>query len=181
MQGSPAHGATVEEVRFREGRVVLARDPSRGASVLGALAATGEERLEAEEAASPNPITKPSHSSRARSAVFAEVRLDEELLVPRVPRVTCAVAAGRILNPRTAGSQIIGGVVWGLGQALQEGGLWDHAQGRQMNHNLAGYHVPVSADVPPIEVVFVDERDSKTSPIGVKGLGEIGIVGTACR
>lgn len=179
MQGSPVYGANVDEVRFRDGRIVLARDPSRGVAVLDALEALGEEKLEAEVTALPNPITKTRYSSYAHSAVFAEVRLDEELLVPRVARITCAVAAGRILNPRTARSQIIGGVVWGIGQALHEEALFDHALGRQMNHNLAEYHLPVNADVPPVEVCFVDERDDKTSPIGVKGLGEIGIVGTA--
>ena len=120
-----------------------------------------------------------SHSSYTHSAVFAEVRIDEELGVLRVTRIVSAVAAGRILNPKTARSQILGGVVWGVGMALHEEGMTDHRLGRVMNHSLAEYHVPVNADIHDIEVIFVEEEDEKTSPIGVKGLGEIGVVGTA--
>ena len=82
-------------------------------------------------------------------------------------------------QPKTARSQVIGGVVFGIGMALHEEAMIDHKLGRFMNHNFAEYHVPVNADIPDIEVIFVDEHDDKTSPIGVKGLGEIGIVGTA--
>ena len=96
----------------------------------------------------------------------------------RVTRIVNAVAAGRIINPKTARSQILGGVVMALGAALSEETFLDNALGRFMNHNLAEYHVPVNADVEKIEVIFVDERDDKTSPVGAKGLGEIGIVGT---
>ena len=120
-----------------------------------------------------------SHSSYTHAAVFAEVRIDEELGQLRVTRIVNAVAAGRILNPKTARSQIIGGVVWGIGMALHEETLTDHNIGRIMNHSLAEYHVPANADIHDIEVIFVEEHDDKTSPIGVKGLGEIGIVGTA--
>ena len=97
----------------------------------------------------------------------------------RVTRIVDAVAAGRILNPKTARSQVVGGVVWGIGMALHEETMPDHNLGRFMNHNYAEYHVPVNADIQGIEVIFVDEHDTKVSPIGVKGLGEIGIVGTA--
>jgi xanthine dehydrogenase YagR molybdenum-binding subunit len=111
-------------------------------------------------------------------AVFAEVRVDEELGIIRVPRLVAAVAAGRILNPKTARSQVLGGLVWGVSMALHEESMPDHALGRFMNHNYAEYHVPVNADIGETEVIFVEERDDKASPIGVKGLGEIGIVGT---
>ena len=97
----------------------------------------------------------------------------------RVTRVVDAVAAGEILNPQTARSQVIGVVVFGIGMALEEESMADHGLGRFMNHNLADYHIPVNADVPQIEVIFVEEHDEVVSPIGVKGLGEIGIVGTA--
>jgi xanthine dehydrogenase YagR molybdenum-binding subunit len=110
--------------------------------------------------------------------VFAEVRVDEQLGLVRVTRVVNAVAAGRILNPKTGRSQIIGGVVFGIGMALTEETLTDHALGRIMNRNLGEYHVPSNADVPDIDVIFVDEHDDKANPLGVKGLGEIGIVGT---
>ena len=112
------------------------------------------------------------------SAVFAEVKVDEQLGVVRVTRVVSAVAAGRILNPKTAGSQILGGVVWGIGMALHEETAIDHRLGRIMNANIAEYHVPVHADVHDIEVIFVDEADD-SNPMGLKGVGEIGIVGVA--
>ena len=113
------------------------------------------------------------------SAVFAEVKVDEQLGVVRVTRVVNAVAAGRILNTKTASSQIMGGVVWGIGMALHEETLVDHRFGRVMNANIAEYHVPVNADVHDIKVIFVDEPDDTINPLGVKGLGEIGIVGVA--
>ena len=112
------------------------------------------------------------------SAIFAEVNVDEQLGVVRVTRVVSAVAAGRILNTKTAASQILGGVVWGIGMALHEETLIDHRFGRIMNANIAEYHVPVNADVHDINVIFVDEPDY-FNPLGIKGLGEIGIVGVA--
>src|SRR5207249_12083365 len=96
-----------------------------------------------------------------------------------VTRVVSSVAAGRILNPTTARSQILGGVVWGIGMALEEESVLDHAFGRFMNHNLAEYHVPVNADVHDIDVIFVEEQDDAVNPLGAKGLGEIGVVGVA--
>ena len=102
-----------------------------------------------------------------------------QLVVIRVTRVVDAVAAGRILNPKTASSQIMGSVVWGIGMALHEETLVDHNFGRIMNPNIAEYHVPVNADVHDIKVIFVDEPDDIINPLGIKGLGEIGIVGVA--
>ena len=87
------------------------------------------------------------------------------------------MAGGLILNPNTARSQIIGGMVWGISHALQEDSKMDHRYGRFMNHNLAEYHVPVNADIHDLDVIFVDEHDDIVNPLGVKGLGEIGIVG----
>ena len=104
--------------------------------------------------------------------------MDEELGVVRVTRAVSAVAAGRILNPKTAGSQILGGVVWGIGMALHEETHIDHRFGRIMNADFAGYHFPTNADVSDIDVVFIDEADD-ANPLGLKGVGEIGIVGVA--
>jgi xanthine dehydrogenase YagR molybdenum-binding subunit len=127
----------------------------------------------------PSLIQMMKYVSYTHSAVFAEVRVDEDLGVVRVTRIVCAAAAGRILNPKTARSQILGGVIMGIGMALHEEAMVDHRFGKVMNHNLAEYHVPAHADIDSIEVIFVDEVDNKVSPLGVKGLGEIGIVGTA--
>jgi xanthine dehydrogenase YagR molybdenum-binding subunit len=127
----------------------------------------------------PDMLGERKHVGYAHSAVFVEARVDEDLGVLRIPRIVTAVAAGRILNPKTARSQIIGGVVMGLGQALHEEALTDHRLGRLMNHNFAEYHVPANADVGDIEVIFVEEPDPRVSALGVKGLGEIGLVGVA--
>jgi len=119
------------------------------------------------------------YACNAHSAVFVEVRVDADLGTIRVARVVSAVAGGRILNPKTARSQILGGVVWGIGMALGEETVIDHQFGRFLNANLGEYHVPVNADVPEIDVIFVAERDEIVNPLGVKGLGEIGIIGVA--
>lgn len=176
---SPIANAALEQVTFADGRILVTADPARSISLVDALRARGVDRIEEEENAGPSMLTQLRYTSHTHSAVFVEVRVDEELGVVRVTRVVNAVAAGKILNPKTARSQIIGGVVFGLGMALAEETLSDHALGRFMNANLAEYHVPVNADVHGIEVIFVDEADDRTSPIGVKGLGEIGVVGTA--
>ncbi len=118
-----------------------------------------------------------SHARNTHSAVFAEVKVDEELGVIRVTRVVSAVAAGRILNTKTGRSQIMGSVVWGIGMALHEETQIDHRFGRIMNANIAEYHIPVNADIHDINVIFVDEPDERINKLGIKGLGEIGIVG----
>ena len=107
-------------------------------------------------------------SSFANSTAFTEVRIDEKLGVVRVTRMVSAVAAGRILNPKAARSQTIGGVVWGIGMALRDEAMTGHNLGRIMNRSLAEYYVPVNADNHDIDVIFVDEEDTKVSPIGVK-------------
>ena len=136
-------------------------------------------RIEQENTHARSRKTNDALRAYTHSAIFAEVKVDEELGVIRVTRIVNAVAAGRILNPKTARSQILGGVVWGIGMALHEETMIDHRFGRFMNHNIAEYHVPVNADIHDIDVIFVDEQDDKVNPLGVKGLGEIGIVGTA--
>ena len=158
------------------------QDPAQGrrgreVSVADAMRAGKADRIEKEASAEPDEDSKYSHY--AHSAVFAEVKVDEQLGVIRVTRVVSAVAAGRILNPKIAGSQILGAVVGGIGMALHEETATDHRFGRFMTHNLADYHVPVNADVHAIDVIFVEEQDDEINPLGVKGVGEIGIVGTA--
>src|SRR5690606_12158102 len=134
--------------------------------------------LAAEASVEPGEKRK-EWATATHSAVFVEVRVDEDLGTIRVSRVVSAVAAGRIVNPKTAGNQIVGGVVWGIGQALQEETLIDHRLGRYMNRNLAEYHIPVNADIPEIDVIFVEEHDEIVNELGSKGVGEIGIVGVA--
>ncbi|HEX8447084.1 MAG TPA: xanthine dehydrogenase family protein molybdopterin-binding subunit [Sphingomonas sp.] len=186
VDGNPLGGAAADALRFEHGRMILATDPSRSVSFGEAMRAAGLNEIMVEEKAAPGlrdtagEVTgKKKKAKNTHSAIFAEVKVDEELGVIRVTRIVCAVAAGRIINPKTARSQILGGVVMGIGMALHEETQADHRIGRFMNHNLAEYHIPVHADVHDIEVIFVDEPDREVSPQGIKGLGEIGIVGTA--
>ena len=120
-----------------------------------------------------------NYSMHSFGAVIAEVRVDRDLGEIRVSRVVSRYGAGRILNAKTATSQFIGGVVWGVGMALEEETLVDRRTGRYINADLAEYHVPVQADIGSLDVGFVDEVDTIVNPIGVKGIGEIGITGVA--
>lgn len=131
-------------------------------------------RIDAEPGSEREAFATATHS-----AVFVEVQVDEDLGSIKVTRVVSAVAAGRVVNPKTARSQILGGVVWGLGMGLQEETQTDHNLGRYMNHSLAEYHIPVMADIGDIEVIFVEEQDDIVNDLGSKGVGEIGVVGVA--
>jgi xanthine dehydrogenase YagR molybdenum-binding subunit len=113
------------------------------------------------------------------SAVFAEVRVDPDLGLVRLNRFVGAYDAGRIINPKTARSQAIGGIIWGVGQALLEQSETDPASGQFINRNYSGYLVPTSADIPELDVLFVDGFDDEASPLGAKGLGELTAVSVA--
>jgi xanthine dehydrogenase YagR molybdenum-binding subunit len=175
MPNSPLADAMPDEVVLADGKLVSKRDAARAVPITDAMRHGGVDRIEQEKSTSFDDDG--SHAHNTHSAIFAEVKVDEQLGVIRVTRVVSAVAAGRILNTKTARSQIIGGVVWGIGMALHEETLIDHKFGRIMNANIAEYHVPVNADVHDIKVIFVDEPDHIVNPLGIKGLGEIGIVG----
>lgn len=178
IDNSPIASAKFEEVIFADGHLRLHSDPSRGVSLTEAMR---HGQLNAiEEEASAGPTTKQTQYARyAHSAVFAEVKVDEDFGTVYVTRVVSAIAGGRVLNPKTARSQIMGGIVWGIGMALEEESVIDQNFGRFMTHNLADYHVPVNADVHAIEVIFVEEHDEVVNPLGAKGLGEIGLVSVA--
>jgi xanthine dehydrogenase YagR molybdenum-binding subunit len=176
IPNSPLSNASSDELTLVGGQRVSKHDGARTVSIADAMRHGGVERIEQEKTTSPAEDAARSHN--VHSAIFAEVNVDEQLGVVRVTRVVSAVAAGRILNTKTAASQILGGVVWGIGMALHEETLIDHRFGRIMNANIAEYHVPVNADVHDIKVIFVDEPDD-SNPLGIKGLGEIGIVGVA--
>jgi xanthine dehydrogenase YagR molybdenum-binding subunit len=178
IEGKPLGEPKIKDVIFSEGRIALKSDPARSVSFADAMAAAGLETIEVEETTSSN-LRGRNKSRATHSAVFAEVKVDEELGVVRVTRIVSAVAAGRIINPKTARSQISGGVVMGVGMALHEEAFIDNGLGRFMNHNLAEYHVPANADIYDIDVIFVEEPDAEVTPLGVKGVGEIGIVSTA--
>ncbi len=173
---SPFAGVALEQVEFVEGQLRLRESPDIALSVAEVLAASGP--LEAQADAKPDE-KRDKFATATHSAVFVEVKVDEALGSIQVSRVVSAIAAGRVVNPKMARNQILGGVVWGIGMALQEETQIDHSLGRYMNHSLAEYHIPVNADIHDIEVIFVEENDDVVNALGSKGVGEIGIVGVA--
>jgi xanthine dehydrogenase YagR molybdenum-binding subunit len=127
---------------------------------------------------SPPPLDTP-RGLLTFGAQFAEVAVDPELGLVRVRRLVGAFAPGRVLNPRLARSQLMGGMLWGLSQALLEGNAFDPQSGRWGATSLGDYLVPVNADAPDVTVEFVEVEDVGVNPLGVKGVGEIGQVGVA--
>jgi xanthine dehydrogenase YagR molybdenum-binding subunit len=176
IPNSPLANADPDDVALADAKLVSRRDSSRAVSIADAMRYGAMDRIELERTTDPGHDVSRAHNTHA--AIFAEVKIDEQLGVIRVARIVSAVAGGRIVNPKTASSQIVGGVVWGIGMALHEETLIDHAFGRIINANIAEYHVPVNADVQDIKVIFLDEPDA-SNRLGMKGLGEIGIVGVA--
>ncbi len=179
IDDSPFAKAELADVFFSNAKMVRKGDAAISIPIVDLLRKTGTNAVEEAITTTPNTGKQSGYSRYTHSAVFVEVRVDEDFGTVRVTRVVNAVAAGRILNPKTARSQVLGGVVWGISMALHEETAIDHNFGRFMNHNFAEYHIPVNADVHEIDVIFVEEHDEIVNPIGVKGLGEIGIVGTA--
>ena len=171
-------GSAIDAV-CREARATLTAAGVTDAGSLGAYLDRQPDRSFTWRADSAPGADAQNHSMHSFGAVFVEVRVDRELGEVRVPRVVAAYGAGRILNAKTAHSQLVGGVVWGLGMALEEETLVDPRTARYMNADLAEYHVPVNADIGALDLSFVEEHDPYVNPIGVKGIGEIGITGVA--
>jgi CO/xanthine dehydrogenase Mo-binding subunit len=194
---SPLRGCTLESVTVRDGAIQLTADPARHEPYAAILKRHGLDEMTVEgESAPPGettastmtarggqfvPYTAPTTRAQAHAGSFAahfvEVHVDPDLGTVRVVRVVSAVDGGRILNPKTARSQIIGGIVGGIGMALLEETVTD-GSGRLANGSLGDYLVAANADVPDIDVLFVGEPDPMT-PIGTKGIGELAIVGMA--
>ena len=146
------------------------------ASSIRALAADGDWK--------PGPEATqlggdPRWSMHTWGAVFVEVRVDEDFRIPRVSRIVGVYSAGRIINPKTARSQMTGGIIWGVGQALLEESAMDPQLGRYLSKNLAGYVVPVNLDIPDIDVSFVEDVDPHASPLGARGIGELAATGVS--
>jgi xanthine dehydrogenase YagR molybdenum-binding subunit len=179
LKDSPLGDATIEQIEFSGGNLQLKSDPARRISIIDIMRANEVLSIDEQVKSIPNLIKQHGYKMGTHSAVFVEVRVDPELGTVGVSRVVSAIAAGRIINPKTAASQVSGAVVWGIGMALQEQTLLDHKLGRYMNHDLSEYHIPVNADVHDIDVIFVDEHDEIVNPLGAKGVGEIGIVGVS--
>jgi xanthine dehydrogenase YagR molybdenum-binding subunit len=177
LEDLPFHQASFDDVVFADGFLHLKSHPRQLISIASILRYAGVSSLDEEVKSLPNVVKQERYTRVTHSAAFVEVKVDEDFGTVTVSRVVSAVDAGKILNPLTARSQIVGGVVWGLSMALQEESIMDHKLGRFMNHDLAEYHIPVHKDIPAIDVIFIEEKDEIVNPLGIKGLGEIGIVG----
>jgi xanthine dehydrogenase YagR molybdenum-binding subunit len=176
---SPLFGAGNAGVVARGGRLFRRDDETRSESYSDILGRAGLAQVEARGKGAVDPAAQANYAMHAHGAVFAEVKVDPDLGQIRVTRLVGAFAAGRVINPRLVRSQIFGGMIWGLSFALHEEALVDHHSGRILNANLAEYHVPVNADVPPMEALLIEEHDPHVNALGIKGVGEIGITGSA--
>ena len=192
-----ALGLPMERVRFSLGHSDLPPAPPHGGSqtmasvgsaVRAACLAAREEAARRPESGEPieasatsarDPETTGRYSMHAFGAVFVEVSVDPDLGIVRVRRMVGVYGAGRIVNPRLAASQCIGGMAGGIGMALMEETVLDPRDGRPVNAHMADYLVPVNLDVGSLEAHFVQEDDAHVNPLGVKGLGEIALVGAA--
>ncbi|MFD1872993.1 xanthine dehydrogenase family protein molybdopterin-binding subunit [Hymenobacter bucti] len=175
--GSPFAQAQLAELVAEAGAVRLGSHSATSLSYGEVLRRAGQPALEVLHE-SPEIPKKGEKSGQSFAAHFVEVHVHAHTREVRVARVVSAIDAGRIMNPQTARSQVYGAITWGLGLALMEDAVLDHRFGRITNADLANYHVPVNADIPPaIDVIFIDKPDTYLDPMGAKGLGEIGIVG----
>ncbi|MGU3360748.1 xanthine dehydrogenase family protein molybdopterin-binding subunit [Methylobacterium sp. M6A4_1b] len=178
-RASPLYGAGNAGVTAAEGRLARRDDPARSESFGEILARAGKASIEAKGQGAGDPAARKAYAMHAHGAVYAEVKVDPDLGQIRVTRLVGAFAAGRIVNPHLVRSQYYGGMIWGVSLALHEHAVLDPRSGRVMNANLAEYHIPVNADVPSMEAILVEEHDPHVNPLGIKGVGEIGITGTA--
>jgi len=167
-----ARAAGIDEAQavFANGKVSGSGKSASLARLAGALG------MQADGEIKPGEMAK-KYSQQAYGAHFAEVGVDMDSGEIRLRRMLGVFAAGRILNMKTATSQAVGGMIWGVGSALHEEAVIDPRFGCFVNHDLAEYHVPVHADIPAIEAIFLPEVDDKTNPLKIKGLGELGISG----
>ena len=176
---SSLFGAGNAGVIARDGRLFRRDDETRSESYADILARAGLAEVEARGTSVANPAAQAEYAMHAHGAVFAEVKVDPDLGQIRVTRMVGAFAAGRIINPKLVRSQLFGGMTWGVSFALHEEAVVDRRSGRIMNANLAEYHVPVNADVPSMDILTIEEHDPHVNALGIKGVGEIGITGSA--
>ncbi|MCA9210420.1 MAG: xanthine dehydrogenase family protein molybdopterin-binding subunit, partial [Planctomycetales bacterium] len=177
-EDSPLFRADEEEVDVSGGRLFLKSQAARGETFADILKRNKKVSLEVTQQAEPGKEQE-QYSMHAFGAQFVEVCVDPDFGTIRIRRVVSGFAAGRIINPKTARSQAIGGVVMGLGMALLEEVTHDQRNGRVVNADLEKYMVPVNADIPHLDVFYVDEEDHHVNPIGAKGLAELSVVGVA--
>jgi xanthine dehydrogenase YagR molybdenum-binding subunit len=175
---APFAGAAPDDVIVADGGLALAKT-NLNVTYAELLARNGLSSLVGEGDYAPVEEVNGPKAIFSFSAVFAEVRVDADLGLVRLNRFVGAYDAGRIINPKTARSQAIGGIIWGVGQALLEQSETDPASGQFINRNYSGYLVPTNADIPELDVLFVGGFDEEASPLGTKGLGELTAVSVA--
>jgi xanthine dehydrogenase YagR molybdenum-binding subunit len=174
---TPLAGLRMVEIEFADGGLRKIGDPARHESFASILGRAGRNELSVTGESSA-PLEMLKFSMHSRSAIFCELRVSEVTGEVRVDRLVGCFDCGRILNPKTAASQFRGGMIMGIGMALSEETLFDERGGRIMSTSIADYHVPVHLDVPEIDVLWTDIPDPRT-PMGARGIGEIGITGVA--
>jgi xanthine dehydrogenase YagR molybdenum-binding subunit len=175
---SPLHGLSADGVIVEDGCLIDRDRADRRESMAAVIERNGGLNVTAEGHAGPGDIKK-RFSMHAFGAVFVEVHVDPDLGMILVPRVVGAYGVGKLINKKTGNSQLMGGIVWGIGMGLMEKTEFDWRTGRPLNANLADYHVPVNADIGDIDITVVEEDDPHVNALGAKGIGEIGIVGVA--
>ena len=173
---SPLHGALPEEVTVKGGRIFLKKDPSKGENLTDLLRRNGNKPLETQGSAEPGE-DHTAMTAYSWGAVFAEVAVDKSTGMTRVRRIVATYDIGTLLNQKTGLNQLMGGIVWGVGFALEEETHFDPNTGRTVNESLAEYHVPVNRDIPTLDVTVLNIPDTKFNPQGARGIGEIGITG----
>lgn len=169
-------GAKADDVEMSGGFLNFKTDAAKRVSIADLMRKNNLSEIAETHTAMPSK-ERNNYTTQAHGAQFVEVKVDEDLGIIKVTRVVEATAVGRIMNPKTSHSQEMGGVVWGIGMALQEETAIDHRFGRMMTTDLASYHVPCNADVREVETAFVEEEDKIVNPLGVKGMGELCMVG----
>ncbi|RYY67899.1 MAG: xanthine dehydrogenase family protein molybdopterin-binding subunit, partial [Chitinophagaceae bacterium] len=179
-KSSPIFGHIVawENFSFQNGEMSLKSDPSKKSSYSDVLKNAGLGSIEFVENSGRNPAME-KYSAYSYAVHFVKVLVNPLTGVVKIDKAVVAGDAGKIVSPKTAESQMLGGVVGGIGGALMEESVIDERYGRWVNNNFADYHVPVHADVPAIEAVFVDKPDPILNPVGSKGMGEIALIGFA--
>ena len=173
---SPFKSIALDDLELANGKLQSKTNQSISINIADILKKNNQTEIVEEYRSMPSP-ERNKYAIAAHGAQFVEVKVDEDLGIVKVTRVVEATATGKIMNPKTSHSQEMGGVVWGIGMALTEATEVDHRYGRIMNPQLADYHIPSNLDVHQVDTMFVEEDDKIVNPLGVKGMGELGMIG----
>jgi xanthine dehydrogenase YagR molybdenum-binding subunit len=175
-ENSPFVERKVEDTEMMDGYLRLKNDNSKSILVADILKKNNMSEIVETYQATPSP-ERQNYTTMGHGIQFAEVKIDEDLGIVKVTKVVEATACGRVMNPLTAHSQEMGGMIWGIGMALHEDTQIDHRYGRMMTTNFSDYNIPSNADVHYINTEFVEEEDKIVNPLGAKGMGELCLVG----